>query len=246
MGRKFAVVAALMALWILPAHAQSRAGAHAVASPFPVSAHPVRSIPSPIRPHPVRPPVATSNPGLTVTSYSAGALQSLLGCPVAGIESDSSNWAALNGNLAVRALIDPATQYEIAQAVRQCGATAGVAPLLYPSYAAPIVLETPMAAPQPDPAPEAPLIAAAPPAEEPPAQDQTVAREQHLPDPGEFVLVQRDGRLLFAVGFTSGPGQVVYVTKEGVRRSISLDQLDVDATLRMNEVRGSSIQLPKA
>jgi hypothetical protein len=246
-GRKIAAVAALMTLWILPARAQSRGGAHAAAGNSAVSARPVRNIPSPVRPRPTRTPVVTSNSVLSASSFSAGTLQNLFGCPVAGFESDTSNWAALNGNLAVRALIDPATQLEIAQAVRQCGATAGGYPYLFSPFGpTPIVMETPMAAAPADPAPHEPIAVVVPPAEEQPPQDPPVAEEQPLPDPGEFVLVERDGRLLFAAGFTAAPGRVVYVTKEGLRLSIALDQLDVEATLRMNEERGSSIQIPKA
>ena len=245
MGRKTAVVAALIGLWILPAHAQSRAGAHAAAIHSAVSVRPVRNIPSPIRPvpTPTQTPVVTFNAGLTGTSFYAGTVQDLFGYPVPGLGFDYSNLAAINGNLGVRAIIDPATQYQVALALRLRGATPGVSPFFYsPFGATPIVMETPIAA-QADPAPQAPIIVVTSPA--PPPPDPPAAEEQPLPDPGEFVLVQRDGRLLFAVGFTAELGHVVYVTKEGLRRSIALDQLDVDATLRMNEERGSSIQLPK-
>lgn len=245
MGRKTAAVAALIGLWILPAHAQSRAGARAAAIHSAVSARPVRKIPSPIRPVPTPAPVVTPNSGLPETYFYAGTLQDLFGYPVPGLGFDYSNLAAINASLGVRAMIDPATQYEIAQALRLRRATAGASPFFYsPFGATPIVMETPMAA-QADPAPQPPIIVVVPPAEQQPPADPPVAEEQPLPDPGEFVLVQRDGRLLFAVGFTAEPGHVVYVTKEGLRRSIALDQIDVDATLRMNEERGSSIQLPK-
>jgi len=247
-GRKSAAVAALIGLWILPAHAQSRAGARAAAIHSAVSAHPVRSIPSVIPPRrvPTQNPVVSPNSGLTATSFYAGTVQDLFGYPVPGLGFDYSNLAAINASLGVRAMIDPATQYEVALALRARGATAGASPFFYsPSGATPIVMETPMAAAPADPAPQQPIIVVVPPAEEPLREDPPVAEEQPLPDPGEFVLVQRDGRLLFAVGFTAEPGRVVYVTKEGLRRSIALDQLDVETTLRMNEERGSSIQLPK-
>ncbi len=246
MGRKSAAVAALIGLWILPAHAQSRAGARAAAIHSAVSARPVRNIPSPIRPVPAPAPVVTPNSGLTATTFYAGTVQDLFGYPVPGLGFDYSDLAAINASLGVRAMIDPVTQYQIALALRLRGATAGASPLFYsPFGATPIVMETPMAAAPADPAPQQPIIVVVPPAEPAPPSDPPVAEEQPLPDPGEFVLVQRDGRLLFAVGFTAEPGHVVYVTKEGLRRSIALDQLDVDATLRMNEERGSSIKLPK-
>ena len=175
-------------------------------------------------------------------------MQDLFGYPVPGLGFDYVSLAASNRNLAVRALIDPVTQQEIALALRIQGANIGVAPFLYSPYGAtPVVLESPVAvAPQTDTAPPAPVVVVAPPAPAPAPQALPATQEQPLPDPGEFVLVQRDGRLLFAVAFTAAPGRLIYVTKEGLRRTIALDLLDVDATLRMNEERGSSIQLPSS
>lgn len=198
-------------------------------------------------------PLTSRTAGATVSStlssiYSPIAnFQDLLGYPVPGLGFDYEQLAAVNGNLGVRALIDPITQQEIALALRLRGTGFGAYPYYFSPFAsAPIVLETPSAAPQPDPPPQAPIIIVPPPVAAAAPLPEPVADEQPLPDPGEFVLVQRDGRLLFAVAFTSDPGRVVYITKEGLRRSIALDQLDVDATVRMNEERGTSIQLPKA
>ncbi len=63
-------------------------------------------------------------------------------------------------------------------------------------------------------------------------------------DVGEFVLVRRDGRILFAVAFSTEGDQVVYVTREGIRRALPLAELDVETTLRMNEERGTTLHLP--
>jgi hypothetical protein len=60
----------------------------------------------------------------------------------------------------------------------------------------------------------------------------------------EFVFVQRDGRTLFAVAYTTWNDKVQYVTKEGLRRSVALDSLDLDATQKLNEERGNTIHLP--
>lgn len=62
-------------------------------------------------------------------------------------------------------------------------------------------------------------------------------------DVGEFVLVRRDGGQVLAVAFTAQNGQINYVTREGVRRSVSLSALDLDATRNENEERGTSIRL---
>jgi hypothetical protein len=61
---------------------------------------------------------------------------------------------------------------------------------------------------------------------------------------GEFVLVRRDGSQLLAVAFSTDGKQVNYVTREGVRRSVALAELDIDATQRTNEERGTTIRLP--
>jgi hypothetical protein len=181
--------------------------------------------------------------------FPGGTIQDLFGYPVPGLGFDYVNYAALNSNLGVRALIDPVTQQEIALALRLQGfGGLGVAPYYYaPFGGAPIVMETPTAAaPPPETPAQPPIVVVAPPAGQPALAVAPAAQDQALPDPGEFILVQRDGRLLFAVAFTADPGRLVYITKEGLRRSIALDQLDVDATVRMNEERGTAIQIPKA
>lgn len=65
-----------------------------------------------------------------------------------------------------------------------------------------------------------------------------------LHDLGEFVLVRRDGRVVFAVAFSTQGEVLTYVTREGVRRSMALADLDVESTVRMNEERGTTLRLP--
>jgi len=60
----------------------------------------------------------------------------------------------------------------------------------------------------------------------------------------EFVFVQRDGSKLYAVAYSFVNDKLQYVTKEGVRRSIPLDSLDFDATQKINEDLGNTINLP--
>lgn len=64
-----------------------------------------------------------------------------------------------------------------------------------------------------------------------------------VPDVGDFILIRRDGRILFASAFSITGNQLRYVTPEGVRGSLLMSDLDADATQQMNEARGTSVQL---
>lgn len=78
----------------------------------------------------------------------------------------------------------------------------------------------------------------------PPERPAASAEARPVRDVGEFVLVRRDGKILFAVAFAAAGGQLTYVTPEGIRRSVALADLDVESTERMNEERGTTIRLP--
>jgi hypothetical protein len=92
----------------------------------------------------------------------------------------------------------------------------------------------------------APQTEAAPPAQpepsEPPSTDAVL--QPPPPDVGQFVLVRLDGKVVFAAAFMSANGSLTYVTREGVRRSFPLAELDKDATRQMNEANGMSVSLP--
>jgi hypothetical protein len=60
----------------------------------------------------------------------------------------------------------------------------------------------------------------------------------------EFVFVKRDGSTFYAVAYILLKDKVQYVTKEGLRRSVALDSLDLDATQKFNEERGNTVNLP--
>jgi len=65
--------------------------------------------------------------------------------------------------------------------------------------------------------------------------------------PGEsdkFVFVRRDGTVFFAVAYAWENGTLRYVTSEGLRRTVTQDTLDLDATRQFNEQRGLSFRLP--
>jgi hypothetical protein len=79
-----------------------------------------------------------------------------------------------------------------------------------------------------------------------PEERSAVAPPPEAPvrDVGEFVLVRRDGGQVLAVAFTLQNGRVSYVTRDGVRRSVALSSLDLDATRNENEERGTTLRLP--
>jgi hypothetical protein len=62
-------------------------------------------------------------------------------------------------------------------------------------------------------------------------------------DVGEFVLIRRDGRVLFAAGYTLIGTNLRYITPEGIQHTLPLAELDVTATRAMNEARGSVFTL---
>jgi hypothetical protein len=63
-------------------------------------------------------------------------------------------------------------------------------------------------------------------------------------DASEYVFVRRDGGLLFAVAYSWDNGTLRYVTRDGVRKTVTQDSLDMDATQQFNEQRGLSFRVP--
>jgi len=78
------------------------------------------------------------------------------------------------------------------------------------------------------------------------ANNERVALEQSesLPDEGEFTLILRSGQEIEAVAFTRVDNRIVYITVGGGRRTVDLRELDVDATVRLNQERGTPLQIP--
>ena len=60
----------------------------------------------------------------------------------------------------------------------------------------------------------------------------------------EFVFVERDGSKLYAVAYSFLDNRLHYVTKEGVRHTVTLDSLDLGTTQKLNEQLGNTINLP--
>jgi hypothetical protein len=62
----------------------------------------------------------------------------------------------------------------------------------------------------------------------------------------EYVFVRRDGTVFFAVAYSWENGSLRYVSSEGMRRSVSRDTLDLNATQQFNEQRGLTFRSPVA
>jgi hypothetical protein len=59
-----------------------------------------------------------------------------------------------------------------------------------------------------------------------------------------YVFVRRDGTVFFATAYAWENGTLRYITSEGLRHSLTVDKLDLNATQQFNEQRGLSFRLP--
>jgi hypothetical protein len=60
-------------------------------------------------------------------------------------------------------------------------------------------------------------------------------------DIGNFILVRRDGRIVFASAFSVVGPQVHFVSPDGIRRTLAVSDIDSDATREMNEAQGTTL-----
>lgn len=63
-------------------------------------------------------------------------------------------------------------------------------------------------------------------------------------DNDQFIFVRRDGSVFFAVAYAWDNGTLRYVTNEGLRRTVTQDALDLNATQQFNEQRGLTFRSP--
>lgn len=163
---------------------------------------------------------------------------------VPGLGFDYSHLAALNQNFAEKAFTDPATEEELALAARfpinEGGVFWGV-PFYGMGYEEPAEYQQP---PQViyDQAPAAASAAEEEP--EPPAEPEEQPEVAPLPDLGEFILALRDGTQIKTVAFTRQADRIVYITKDGLRKSFPASDLDSAATEQLNQQQGTPLQLP--
>jgi hypothetical protein len=153
---------------------------------------------------------------------------------------------ALNQNLGLMAFIDPATQVRLAVAERVLRSTPFVGGGTFlldggGSYVVPMVNDQPQAQ-QPIIIVQQPAQQAAAPA--PAVVQPTQEAGEPLPDEGEFTLVLRDGTRIEASAFMHRGDSIVYITPAGSRRTLAAGDLDAGATVRVNQERGTPLQLP--
>lgn len=183
--------------------------------------------------------VLLSNPALvSLAPFFPGAF------PVPGLGFDFAHLAAVTRNVKVSDVSVLTTAQRLALAQR----FARVSPFFTPFLTSPpevVVVEQPPVTlvQQPGVAREAaePVRAQS---VEPQATAQPARPPERVRDVGEFVLVRRDGSVVFATAFTTSGDMLTYITPEGARRSLRLSELDVDTTIRMNEERGTTLHLP--
>jgi hypothetical protein len=60
----------------------------------------------------------------------------------------------------------------------------------------------------------------------------------------EFIFVRRDGTVFFAIAFSWDQETLRFITREGLRQSVTRAALDLDATRQFNEQRGLSFRSP--
>jgi hypothetical protein len=162
--------------------------------------------------------------------------------PVPGLGFDYSNLAAINHDLGVRAIIDPITQQELALSERLLQLTPRT-PISSSFFASEPVVMLEQQPPQVILVQQPQLPVEQPTDEAPPSDEPAAVEQPPLPDVGQFVLVQHDGTQIQAVAFTRQDDRIVYITTDGRRKSIAIDDLDMAATRRLNDERGTPLQL---
>jgi hypothetical protein len=187
-------------------------------------------------------------------SGSGFTLQQLLD-PVPPPGFDYQYLSAIDSDLAVKAFIDPVTQLRVAAAERALRAGGGFAGSSFylldgGGYYLPEESEQvdqSQQAQQPvQQQPQIIVLQQAPPAQQAaqPGAEAAPEAQAPLPDVGQFVLVLRNGTTIHAVAFTQSDGNIVYITADGSRRTVAIADLDSDTTIRINQERGTPLQLP--
>ena len=174
--------------------------------------------------------------------------------PGSGLGVNGINSIMTPGNLGVEAAIDPATQWNLAlteRLLRGSGLLAGGGYYLLSGGGAYALPTDSTEGDQPAQTQQQPGANQAPPQvivlQQAPSQQaspQAAEESAALPDVGQFTLILQNGKQIQAVAFTRMNDRIIYVTNDGSRRTIALNEIDTNATIRLNQERGTPLELP--
>ncbi|HXX18567.1 MAG TPA: hypothetical protein VEJ46_04135 [Candidatus Acidoferrum sp.] len=162
------------------------------------------------------------------------------------------NSSLMNQDWAIKAAIDPATEWRLleAQRVLRGAGFAGSGFYLLDGggyYEVPPDTGEAEQPPQQQPQQQPIVIVQAPQqAQTGAASAPSESEETSAPpteDVGQFVLVLRNGTQIEAVAFSRSGDRIVYITVDGLRRALALADIDTQSTIRINEERGTPVQL---
>lgn len=243
---------------IVPAPLQPRANARVVTTPQPAHVISRSPVPRPVmRPRETRPAVRNGS-NIAENRFFSGnrgvgcngvSIQQLLN-PVPPFGFNYQYLNAVDQDLAEKAAIDPATQLALREASRfGCSSLGGGGYVLWGGgYGYPAQGEIEDQPEEAEPAQPQVIVVQVPSttagaqaaAPAPSAIEDSAPAE---PDEVQFVLVMRDGTQVQTPAFTRSATSIVYITADGARRSIQISDLDKDATIRVNNDRGTPLQL---
>jgi hypothetical protein len=177
-------------------------------------------------------------------------LQQLLD-PVPGPGFDYSYLAGIDKDLALKALIDPQTEERLAvaeQVARATGGFGGAGYYLLDGGGGYIVPAETAAETGPNDQPEQPqrpeVIVLQQPAQK--SAEESAAEPpqpaQPVPDVGNFMLVLKNGNKIQAMAFTRLGGQIIYITPNGDRHTISASDVNDTATQQLNQDSGKELR----
>lgn len=167
--------------------------------------------------------------------------------PVPGLGFDYSYLAAIDKDLAIKAVIDPQTRERLAVAEQVARATGGFgAPGYYLLDGGGYVVPAEAGANEQPEQPQPEVIVLQQPAQK--SAEEAAAAEasqpaQPVPDVGNFTLVLKNGKKIEAIAFIRFGDRIVYITVDGDRHAIAATDLNDAATQRVNADRGTQLTL---
>lgn len=251
-GLAAAITYGLLMVGPVAAHAQKAgaqvaAPAHSTAAPAPSSGHAIApsrpTSTAPMRPRSVSTRSTPHRADLTGLGNVSGLPNSRYTCPFSN---------PVSCDLPANALIDPVTQLELAQSVRIArrlgGQGASGAYIFGGGYYVPAEPDQDQSGANPADSAEGQEDQRQPEEQQAEQNGQPGGYADEAPpqvrDEGQFTLVMNDGTQIQALAFSHSKDQIVYITPEGGRATVPFSDLDADATVRVNQERGTPLQLP--